>query len=1030
VSLIDFWPTANQVNACIKPEAEGADEAVLLAVHQPAPLVYRLPKNSEEIPASEEELFEHLISENVATGSHIVPITGDSGVGKSHLIRLLAARLKDEDRFVVVRIPKSASLRRVIELILELLPADPYGAVREAFKNALAEVDLDTAVIRFQSAIDISLRNLSIDLLSQSTQNPTNQALRERLDHAKRLPLLLSDAATREHFRSGALRRIVEGATSGRQALSDGSQEFCPADFDLPPGLDLNKSAEQVRLYYRTALQAREGRGKSIAADVLNQIKDSAIRQSFQLNDSLGGMTLQDVILEIRKLLLKARKELVILVEDFRALTGIQETLLNVLIQEGVRDGARVYATMRSAIAVTEGYLTGRDTIATRAAREWIIKSHLHKEEEVIGRTQRLVASYLNAARWGEAGLKAEQAQGRFGRNREIGAPIFSADVDDNSSKNLSAFGRVSGVSLFPLTQSAIEYFANHSMREGDELVFKPRAIIGFLRDVLLFGRGPFCEKTFPPASIKAKKTTEDIAQWLSSARLSPDQRSRYERLVVIWGNDPQQRGEIARIPVEVFATFSLPPPALEIDQTPPTPVVLLTAPSTPSSIAPDDPRLTRLVEFRRELERWVQHDGPQLNQSQAAEIRKWLSSALTDRINWNEERCLRVPIAPTAISIPHARGSGRDTANPIVITHDRSDPDGRLRSELVALFRFYVLWKRETNYPEVDDDLVRIGNLLVRLLPSALSLIRHTALLQTGAAARLLASNSRVLGLTESGRTASAMASFLFGKPSLRFELPLDAPEAFAEWLRTQQAAVAVRPQLIETLLKTCGCYQGTGSTPNGVDIERILDSLPEATQEDEPDNSFLTPDLRQTISNFSAARLVVRAKRASKEATEIRRQLETKLGSTFDKNDAAIAIRTLAEHLKGLGAWPDSELGISFASFQGLCEEFRGCALKESLGQLDRAILAEGADNQTVFIAQLSKVEFRPFVIAAMFVGAAEKIIDHGNRHARTVEEQYKEVQPQLHVDRLLSEFDRISTDLDKLQNTGTTHATKPRT
>jgi len=41
------------------------------------------------------------------------------------------------------------------------------------------------------------------------------------------------------------------------------------------------------------------------------------------------------VILEIRILLLKDRRELVILVEDFRALTGIQETLLNVMIQGG-----------------------------------------------------------------------------------------------------------------------------------------------------------------------------------------------------------------------------------------------------------------------------------------------------------------------------------------------------------------------------------------------------------------------------------------------------------------------------------------------------------------------------------------------------------------------------------------------------------------------------------------------------------------------------------------------------------------------
>jgi hypothetical protein len=68
-------------------------------------------------------------------------------------------------------------------------------------------------------------------------------------------------------------------------------------------------------------------------------VVDEATRHLFQLHDALGGMTLQDVILEIRRRLLEEGKDLVVLVEDFAALTGIQETLLKVLIQEGVREG-------------------------------------------------------------------------------------------------------------------------------------------------------------------------------------------------------------------------------------------------------------------------------------------------------------------------------------------------------------------------------------------------------------------------------------------------------------------------------------------------------------------------------------------------------------------------------------------------------------------------------------------------------------------------------------------------------------------
>jgi len=94
-----------------------------------------------------------------------------------------------------------------------------------------------------------------------------------------------------------------------------------------------------------------------------------ATRQLYKLNESLGGKTLGEVIGDIRRLLLAKdpHKELIILVEDFAALVGIQDTLAKILIQHGETDGRKTLATIRSAIAVTDGYLAGRDTLATRA---------------------------------------------------------------------------------------------------------------------------------------------------------------------------------------------------------------------------------------------------------------------------------------------------------------------------------------------------------------------------------------------------------------------------------------------------------------------------------------------------------------------------------------------------------------------------------------------------------------------------------------------------------------------------------------
>jgi hypothetical protein len=1036
MSLTDYWPTSAEINACIKPEAEGATDEVLLAVHQPFPLVYQLARSAEQIATNEAELFDYFVSEDVPTGAHVVPITGDSGVGKSHLVRLIAARLgalPNKERYVTVLIPKSASLRKVVELILEPLPAKPYASVRKAFDEAMTEVDPGKAAIRFQSALDISLRDLARDLLTQLKQNPTNQELKHRLDHAQRLPLLLSDALTRDHFRSEVLSRIVQGALSGQRNLrNDAAQQFSAGDLDLPSSIDLTKASEPVQLYYRTALQAREGHGKKVAADVLTSVLDPAVRQLFHLNDSLGGMTLQDVILEIRRLLLKDGRELVILVEDFRALTGIQETLLNVLIQEGVRKDRQVYATLRSAIAVTKGYLTGRDTIATRARREWIIQSHL-PTQAVFQRTKQLVASYLNAARWGQETLVRNHVRGKIAeRPGEISTPIFSAEEDAADLKILEAFGRVSGVPLFPLTSPAIEYLSDSALKEGDTLVFKPRAIIGFLREVLLFGREPFTRGSFPPTSIKARRATGDVAQWLATQHLSNEQRERYERLIVIWGNDPQDRAQISRIPAEVFTTFSLPHPAgiesvkAELPQPP-----KLSAPqATPTPPPPDDRKITEFADYRKELENWIQQDGPELNQTIASEIRSSLATELMDRIDWNQERCLKMNIGGSLIAIPHSRGKGGEAADAIPLTADRSDPDGQLRAELLALLRFHRIWKKDMSYAEAEDDLARIANLLDRVLPDALAFVRATALKQTTVACAFLAANSRMLGITDGGRTPGALKSFLLEEPPTPSKLPEVSPEEFVNWVGTQQKAASIRQRLTDALLGTCGCYQSTGKTVNGVDILRIVQAFPDDAQSAATDSSFLPVEVRGVLTELSDLRVNVRAKHAATEANRIRAELEAKLGKPFDKHEVTDAMLELAQELREMGAWPDTELGISFNAFKALCEQFRSCALKDSLGQLERVNMADNAASPRVFIAQVAKVNFEPLVTAAYFVDVSEKVVGYGDRLAKTTEEQYHDVKPQIHVENLCKELDGMVSDLTELQNNGSQYVAASRT
>src|SRR5689334_16257045 len=88
--LLPFWPTDDQIRACIMADAEGADNAVLLAVHQPMRFDRRtIGADGPPTQCDEEELLRAFLSPVPMDGRIILPIVGTSGTGKSHVIKWL-----------------------------------------------------------------------------------------------------------------------------------------------------------------------------------------------------------------------------------------------------------------------------------------------------------------------------------------------------------------------------------------------------------------------------------------------------------------------------------------------------------------------------------------------------------------------------------------------------------------------------------------------------------------------------------------------------------------------------------------------------------------------------------------------------------------------------------------------------------------------------------------------------------------------------------------------------------------------------
>ena len=1039
MSLINYWPSLEEINKCIKSEAENVIDEVLLTVHQESPLVYlQIGPDGRSMPesrrnASEGELLDWLLG-SAPEGSVVLPITGASGVGKSHLIRMIDAKLRqlpNSDRYLVIRIPKSASLKKVVELILnaEPLKSEKYDRIKSEFSKALAELTIEEAVILFSSHLEIELNKYKLRLLESLKQDSSNASLRERIGHADKLPMLMNDADTVNHFRTKVLPRIIQRSVKGVDfkegeftEVDSTTSQFNVKDLDLSD-LELGQANQKVSSYY-LHLVAQEGKGKAVAVEVLNDVIDQATSELYKLNESLGGMTLGEVILEIRRLLGEEdevqgqSRDLIILVEDFAALVGIQETLAKVLIQEGSPGGTKKFATIRSAIAVTDGYLLGKQTIATRAGREWIIESQLQSEEETLSRTRKMVAAYLNASRIGELQLK------KFFKEKTSDGlkPLFKSSDDEETIRLIEAFGYEDNVPLFPFTSHAIERLARSSLTSGSFLEFNPRFVIKtIIRDVLEFGRNAFSNKQFPPVSISTGEPSGQIATWISSLKGSEDLKDRYARLITTWGNNPERIEDIGRISKEIFEAFSLPFPELGN--------VVLDKPIIDKPVSPhtnkepdNSPQEQRINEYNKIIENWVRNNT-KLPQNVALEIRRNVAALLNKRIDWNAERCLSATFEFEAkeISIENSGGQGNILLDAIIkIEPVNNDASGKLREALKSILRKNEVYKGSSLYKGMDDDMINISDFIECLLPTAQSIVREKLKKQNQSLIFALEANSRLLGLSDKKSSLKSLSSLLFSDaPSLE-QLFNNENQSFNELRIIQINAFNARASLQKNLINLNGCFQGQGPTTWGIDIVRVFESMPDREFRLDPrEINRFDPPVVEYLQNNRDADVSRKMSQVLNEVNRINTLVKLKLEINFDKNQVTQALKDLTSQLRSMGAWDNTNIGIPANDFITLCDSFNSSALKESLAIANS--IEDIKDDEDVLTKKFvlgSQLKLNPLILSERLIIFAEKILTYADGYANRNEELYGGIRPEDKLKEIQDEFKNIAKSLSSLE------------
>lgn len=623
----------DKVRRVMDVEATQPPNHLFLATHHPIAM-YRqeLIKAPSRVAYDEEKFLKDFLAEKDFV---FVPVLGGSGTGKSHLIRWVAANIKSTDKRKVLLIPKiGTNLKDIISLILEGMEGEKFDEYRARLNRATSTLT--------EAQARVQLLNQLAAVVGDNRKRDRTQLTDEQNYLVNELDSLLYDPFFRGHWlRDGSIVHRLVIHTLGHQDTVEIVEERRQFSIDdLPLNLlDLQKAGKQAQEFYRFLIGNDDIQKATV--DWLNRHLDEAITQVL----NLGREDLQRLMREVRETLAEKGIELVLLIEDFAKLQGIDREVLEAVLARPQQPGSNPLCAIRTALACTTGYFRGLiDTVQQRVTFSVNLDIGTVSNQSLITQAhiQQFVARYLNAVRleneiilnWANSSNHEEDSQSE---------PLASACSECEHRQACHAgFGEVNGMGLYPLTPKALEQMLGR-VNVGD---FNPRILI---KDVLKHTLENYLDDIkkgrFPSVSLR-----EHFGKMRLSAMLQenikakdPQNYDRREVLLDLWTDT----NELCDLSPEVHIAFNLPPLGVKkIQQTQIIPVALRAKePSTNyktnseslAALAPEIP--DKLAESLKILDNWNNQEI--LTQDVAKQLREFIFTAIAQKIEWDNEMLL-----------------------------------------------------------------------------------------------------------------------------------------------------------------------------------------------------------------------------------------------------------------------------------------------------------------------------------------------------------------------------------------------------
>lgn len=529
---MDLSIARSRIASVIKPDSITASQGDFLSTHVPLKRINLLNK-FELKPAhakfyTEEEIY-NLCILNPENRHQFITVYGESGTGKSHLIRWFEARFSNDkpENEVVLFIRRSDNtLKSTIRQLLEK-PEVQGIANKEIYDRLVrAAVSVEPGKLK-----DLIYHNFIIEIANDSSEN---HAIQLNSVTRKRLEAFLSNDVVHSYLMSpsGPIERMYSKVAENTLVDRDTVAEFTPEDFlvtpDLYDAIKADGAAERAERMARKLMADEEGLEESKRiAGYLNQFVNDVIQRCAGIEPGDFRQIFQDIRAELHRL----GKNLTLFIEDVTSFTGVDDALLDALIVEhtGMNSGAEM-CRISSIVGTTGHYLQNnfRDNHKDRMTNLIYIPNDVFDEAGIY----EFVGRYLNTMSLPESRIDHWLA------NRALPSEYPVHTVKEGKEWDSVTVDSHTQLNLYPFSKAAIMYLYRHNLTNGKQT---PRYII---RDIIEPVMNDILENAvhFPSNFCPLIGVNTALNFQIHNQIRDTEVADRLLRFLTIWGNGKPDR--------------------------------------------------------------------------------------------------------------------------------------------------------------------------------------------------------------------------------------------------------------------------------------------------------------------------------------------------------------------------------------------------------------------------------------------------------------------------------------------------------